>query len=132
MREILFRAKRKDDGKWVYGDLAHVVRITLNRDEKCIRVGGYDVDESTIGQFTGMLDSNGEKIFEGDIVEFKNHLKALIGWYDEMASTLLSYEKNAVDDNAILQIISPAPLIHSNKVCVIGNKYDCRKYEFYD
>ena len=90
------------------------------------------MDEFTIGQFTGMLDSNGEKIFEGDIIEFKNHLKALIGWEDRMASTLLSYEKNVVDDDPILQIISPAPLLHSDKVCVIGNKYDCRKYEFYD
>ena len=132
MREILFRAKRKDDGKWVYGDLTHVIRITPNRDKKCIRVGGYDVDESTIGQFTGMLDSNGEKIFEGDIVEFKNHLKGLIGWEDRMASTLIRFEKSVVDNDAALQIISPAPLLHSNKACVIGNKYDCRKYEFDD
>lgn len=72
MREILFRAKRKDDGKWVYGDLTHVVRITSNGDENCIRVGGYDIDESTIGQFTGMVDLNGQKIFEGDIFRYIN------------------------------------------------------------
>ena len=132
MREILFRAKQKGDGRWVYGDLAHVVRITPNGDERCIRVGGYDVDESTIGQFTGMLDSNREKIFEGDIVEFKSHLKALIGWENRYASTLMRFEKSVVDNDAALQIISPAPLLRIDKACVIGNKYDCRKYEFDD
>lgn len=83
MREIIFRAKRKDDGKWVYGDLTHVVRITPNGDERCIRVGGYDVDEKTIGQFTGAVDTKGAKIFEGDILQislFSEGDRATVEW----------------------------------------------------
>ncbi len=64
MREILFRGKRKDDKQWVFGDLEH----NGNRVPKW--VDGQVIDQSTIGQFTGLTDKNGKKIFEGDIVKW--------------------------------------------------------------
>lgn len=57
MREILFRGKRIDNGEWVYGYLQQEDKINL-----------YYVKKETIGQFTGLLDKNGNKIFEGDIL----------------------------------------------------------------
>ena len=70
-REILFRGKRVKDGKWVEGlltkDIKGHIRIQYNP-----RNFSVVVNPETVGQFTGMTDKNGTKIFEGDIVKEKH------------------------------------------------------------
>lgn len=68
MREILFKAKRWSDGKWVYGDLNHLQdSVIIHWYNNGCRVAD-EVDPSTVCQYTGLTDKNGKKIFDGDVV----------------------------------------------------------------
>lgn len=80
MRSIKFRIRNKNNGQWWYFDLW---------DEDMGKINQDNLDKTTIGQFTGLLDKQGKEIYEGDIlqinaesnIQLKNHnYTAIIKW----------------------------------------------------
>ena len=111
MRDILFRGKTKD-GKWVEGDF---VRI---KDGDIVTPYIYyhgEVIEKTVGQFTGLTDKNGKKIFEGDIVKYDNGLFEVAYYPPHMA-----YYFHGLHGRGGVNGFTRK----SNDIEVIGNIYD--------
>ena len=108
MREILFRAKRTDNGMWVEGLYietpltAEVITpiedghyfLTGNK-RHCISHDGcvHEIHRESLGAFTGLTDKSGRKAFEGDKFWDDNHEKAFtIEWDDKLAAWMANYD----------------------------------------
>jgi uncharacterized phage protein (TIGR01671 family) len=140
MREILFRGKTTK-GEWVYGYHAkfrnyknEVYSAIIPKDEETGEAYMEDlhpVIHETVGQFTGVTDKNGKKIFEGDIVKFDLWLFAIKGVVEFGRGTFdsgihkytgfyLREENGEIDRNSIYNPDEE----YENCLVVIGNIHD--------
>ena len=135
MREILFRGKRCDNGEWVQGFYVradhHWHKNGIHKDWIALGAsanGGwfalhnkYAVKSETVGQFTGLTDKTGKKIFEGDIVEW---FLPEVSEYPSMA--YIEYDEESFAWRVCWQKYDPDWLEGLNKeyISVIGNIHD--------
>jgi uncharacterized phage protein (TIGR01671 family) len=78
-REILFRGKSKQTGKWVWGSLIQNGQydFAIYDCNEHADYNGEEVQEDTIGEYTNLNDRKGHRIFEGDIVKFHYFFQSL-------------------------------------------------------
>ena len=120
MREILFRAKRVDNGEWVEGHYTklkwcnNIIHVAIP-DEAEIDSGNtlyesYEINPETLCQYTGMVDKNGNRIWENDIVKYM--------WFGNEEVDIVEYRSTSIglkeNYNAALTDITE----------VIGNVFD--------
>lgn len=125
MREILFTGKSKDDGEWVVGSyIAHERSIEwpteVSEDGETLFSEGAEIIPETLGEYTGLVDKNKKKIFEGHI------LKAKFGSPDYLMPYLVSFVGGSFQiKNKYGNIITPVQeYIDWFDAEIIGNIYD--------
>lgn len=117
MRKILFRGKRKDNGNWVYGfPFAEFVGFDIDGIETWDGERHLVIND-TVGQYIGMKDTNGNKIFEGDIVICKYFI------HEHERTYITVYEDNGYYFKLINEDTSYHPSDTDN-IRIIGNIHD--------
>ncbi len=138
-REIKFRGKREDNGEWVCsGNIIHFNEgnefyipvqnskciCTHDENENIIEIKAsqgrfYKVIPETVGQYTGLIDRNGTKIFEGDILKYHVQSDVLIN------TGVVNWDSKNARWALQLNTMNPCFYLHKPEtVEVIGNIYD--------
>lgn len=116
MREYLFRGKTIANGKWSEGNLLVTKQGCCITPDATVYVA---VDPETVGQYTGLTDKNGTKIFEGDIIDFLYR-----SGYDDYG--IVQYDADETEFGFVYNLIYEGLGRHyqSKDIEVIGNIYD--------
>lgn len=133
MRKILFRGKRSDTGEWVEGLPFYDFEMTISGIEAGITSKDlHDIIPETLGQYTGLKDKNGKRIFEGDIVRYTERqldgedapVVCPVGFEEGGFCVhhyfLNNWLRNAINGNIQLEDIEAIGNIHDNQELMEG------------
>lgn len=126
MREIKFKAKRLDDNSWVFGyfyeenDNTYIIE-NRQKESKLNRNLSYQVDPSTVCQFTGLKDCEGNELWEGDVIQHIDYdcFKCVV-IFDK--GTFLLQKEGHCSDTPLYECIGNSSNVTYAKV--VGNKFD--------
>lgn len=120
IENIKFKAKRLDNGEWVEGDLmkesygARIIEHTSKADN------WIAVDPSTVCQFTGLKDCEGNEIWEGDIVRDNYDLLCI----DNLYEVAYIEEEGTFAFKSLDKVDNYEPFVNLFEAYVVGNKFD--------
>lgn len=117
IENIKFKAKSLNSGKWIEGDLIRKSNgIYIKRHKYLSAI----VDASTVCQFTGLKDSEGKEIWEGDIVHDSYDLLCI----DNLYEVVYIEEEGTFAFKSLDKVDNYEPFVNLFEVYVVGNKFD--------
>lgn len=127
-REILFRGKRLDNNEWLYGSHFTDSGEDYIIPQNLLGINDYEeyqVDQNTVGQFTGLCDKNGVKIFENDIVRkrdltFGLKFDGVVVYNTEIGCFRIHSE----NDGVTMRMGFEASDVYNDGQCTVPGKYD--------
>lgn len=122
VENIKFKAKRLDNGEWVIGSFV-VMKIPALRKTTIGIVAAdgatlHEIDTSTVCQFTGLKDCEGNELYEHDVIKSYPFLPSEIVWSGELSGYYLTHANGKIYEKPLGYYLS------LGKFIVVGNKFD--------